>query len=360
MVLAFVSFTLLTPLAALVAFAAVLPLVAFAVAGRRVARVRAVLGLPPPPRANRRAVAAAAVLVLLGIAAAQPTVTTGSHVRARTDAGVLFVLDTSRSMAAAARFGGRTRLERAVDAAKMLRAAVPGVRAGIATLTDRVVPNLLPVPDRATFDATLTQAIGIEQPSPLEVQARSTTYTALTEIPGGNYFGPSVTKRIAVLLTDGETRPFDGNELTEAFQRPPTKLIAVQFWHAHESVYTRHGNAEAAYVPDPTSHTLLETAVASVGGELFREGELPAVTRALHAVVGTGPVREVRGPARSHALAPFVAALALLPLAFVFLPGLPRRRRAAPAAAPHEDQPSASWSTRAWRILAASTNPSRS
>ena len=356
--LGFVSFSFLTPTAAIVGAAAVLPVAAFVAGGRRAARVRAALGLPQPATTGARAIAAAAVVVLLAVAAAQPAVTTGSHVLARTDAGVLFVLDTSRSMAAARGRRAPTRLDRAIAAARQLRTAIPGVRAGIATLTDRVVPNLLPVTDRETFEATLDQAIGIEQPSPLEVQRRSTTFTALPEVPHGNYFEPSVRHRVAVLLTDGETRGFDAGAIARAFAGPPrTQLIAVQFWHTNEAVYTRHGHQEAGYSPDPTSRDLLENAMAAVHGEVFSERSLAAAARALRGMIGSGPMHEVRGPGRRHPLAPFVAVLALLPLAFVFVPrGVVRPRRTDVGAA----QPSTSSSTEARRIRAASTNPSRS
>ena len=57
----------------------------------------------------------------------------------------LFVLDVSRSMAASATSDSPTRLDRAVDAPPSGCASpIPGVSAGVATLTDRVLPDLLP------------------------------------------------------------------------------------------------------------------------------------------------------------------------------------------------------------------------
>ena len=60
-------------------------------------------------------------------------------------------------MAAALTPRAPTRLDRAVSAAAALRASIPNVEAGIATLTDRVLPDLLPVADRPSFDATLAR-----------------------------------------------------------------------------------------------------------------------------------------------------------------------------------------------------------
>ena len=44
------------------------------------------------------------------------------------------------------------------------------VPAGVGTLTDRALPNLLPIADAAAFDATVERAIGIERPPPQEVE----------------------------------------------------------------------------------------------------------------------------------------------------------------------------------------------
>jgi hypothetical protein len=300
------------------------------------------------------------VVAFVAAAAAQPYVDRTTLRHERRDAQAMFVLDISRSMAAARGAHRATRLDRAVAIAKQMRAAVPGVRAGIATFTDRVVPTLLPIADAATFDATLDQAIAIERPTPFEVQKRSTAFSALVEIPGGNYFAPSVRHRVAVLLTDGETRPFDTNELERAFTGPPrTHLVVIRLWHLHENVFTRHGHPEAGYSTDPSSADLLDSLAAAVHGQIFSGGALAAAAHAIRASLGRGPTREVQGPARTHPLAPFVAALALLPLALVFVSAgaLPRRRTAAAAA---DAQPSATWSTWARRVRAASANPSRS
>jgi hypothetical protein len=131
------SIVLLTPLAALVALAMLLPLAAFVIAERRVATVRELLTLPAPRTGVDVAALAAlvAVVALLALAAAQPALSNTHSQRVRTDAEALFVLDTSQSMAASAGPKGKTRLERATAAAARLRAAVPSVPSGVATLT---------------------------------------------------------------------------------------------------------------------------------------------------------------------------------------------------------------------------------
>ena len=147
--------TFLSPFGALIALAALAPLGAALLGRARVTTVRKELGLRPPRRWHtaRRLACAAGGIALLGLAAAQPALTHTASVTERTDVQALFVFDVSRSMSASAAPGSPTRLQRAVDAATRLRASIPGVPAGVATLTDRVLPNLLPVAGVGDFDA---------------------------------------------------------------------------------------------------------------------------------------------------------------------------------------------------------------
>src|SRR3954451_10996709 len=162
-----------------------------------------------------------AVVALLALAAAQPAVSNTHSQRVRTDAEALFVVDTSQSMAASAGPKGRTRLERATAAARRLRAAVPSVPSGVATLTDRVLPNLLPVGDVAAFDATLRHSVAIAQPPPREQSVRATSFGALAGIHGPGYFEGSPNLRAIVLLTAGESASYDANAVAKALRGSP-------------------------------------------------------------------------------------------------------------------------------------------
>src|SRR5690349_13742436 len=116
---------LLTPLGALAAAAGLLTLAAGAIAYRRVRAVRDALGLAAPRHGHDvvTLAALAATFLLVGVAAAQPALSHDTLQRVRKDAAALFVLDTSRSMAASTGPAGRTRLTRAKSAAMALRAA---------------------------------------------------------------------------------------------------------------------------------------------------------------------------------------------------------------------------------------------
>ena len=101
----------------------------------------------------------AAVPVLVGVAAAQPVVTSARTVPQRSDAEVFIVLDTSRSMLASSSSGEPSRFERAREDALALQAELPGVPIGIASLTDRVLPHLFPTVDQRVFRETMREAV---------------------------------------------------------------------------------------------------------------------------------------------------------------------------------------------------------
>jgi hypothetical protein len=282
-------------------------------------------------RDRRAAAAAAFVVLLLALAAAQPALTRGTKQRIRTDAQVLFVVDISQSMAASSGPKQATRLERATREAERLRAALPEVPSGVATLTDRVLPNLLPVPDSSAFDATMQQSIAIEQPAPFETAVRATDFGALAGIPNAGYFDPSARRRVVVLLTDGETRPYDSAAVSKAYGASPRAgLVAVRFWHADEAIYRTPTRADPSYRPDPLSAEQLAGLAAVTGGRVFQEGELAASTAAIRAALGSGPTHEADRVQRVDPLGPYVALAALLPLAFLFSPRAGRGRRRAP------------------------------
>jgi hypothetical protein len=315
--------TFLTPLGGLVALAALIPLAAFAAGRGRVAAVRSALGLMPPARTSMaRQAAAVAAIAVLGLAAAQPALSAVVTGRTRTNVEVLFVLDTSLSMAASASADSPTRLERAVAAAARLRAEIPTVPSGIATLTDRVLPDLLPVTDVPTFDKVLTQAVAIESPPPIETLiVRDTTYTALADIGTGNYFAPGVTRRVIVLLSDGESLPIDPGQI--ASQLPPAfgyRFLAIRFWAADEGVYNANGRRQPGYHPDPTGKVLLAQLAASLRGRSYEEADLGGAGDYLRQIVGSGATVPTRRVSSVRTLAPFVVGLAVLLMTLALAP----------------------------------------
>ena len=322
------SIELLTPAGAIACVAALVPLAAAALGAARAARVRALLGLEPPARSVdlTARIALAAVVVLLGLAAAQPVVARESARKVRTDAQALFVVDVSRSMAAAAGRDPPTRLDRARAAARRLRSSIPDVEAGVATLTDRVLPDLLPVADAAGFDRTLEDSVAIEEPPPRSTAIRATTYAALEDVAAGNYFLPTAKKRVLVLLTDGESQPFDESSIARALAGRDVTLETIRFWDERESIFDENGKVDAAYRPDPTGAFALGALARATGGRVFDEDEQVAATSALRRALGAGPTaRTAERRQDDIVLGPFVAALALVPLALLaYRRGAPR------------------------------------
>ncbi len=309
--------TLLTPLGGLAALAVALPLAAYFLSSRRVARVRSGLGLERPARRRESLFVAALVAVplLLALVAMQPAWRTSEARRVRTDAQAYVVIDTSRSMLASARPGSPTRLDRAKADAIAIRDALPGVSTGVGTMTDRVLPNLLPSPDAKVFAATVRQAVGIEQPPPASSGVTATSLGSLAGIQAGGTFAPSARKRAIVVLTDGESRPFDTAAVAGALGA--TKLVLVHVWGPHESVFRADGTPEGAYRPNPASGAALASLAEATGGAVFGERQAAAAAKAVRDALGSGPTARLGLEPHTRPLGRFLALLALLPLGLV-------------------------------------------
>jgi hypothetical protein len=310
------SLTLLTPRAAVVGLVGVVAIAATVAGRRRAETVRRTLQLPHPQpgRARARLALVVAFVSLLTLTAAQPALTRDHHLRVRRDAQVLFVLDVSRSMAASAKLHSPTRLDRAAAAAAQLRGTVPTVAAGVAGLTDRVLPYLFPVPGRAGFDQVVHDGVAIENPPPQASAVRATTYDALQQIPEGGFFDPRARSRVVVVLTDGESNPVQTAEVAAAFARHPGyHVLFVRFWRPDEAIYDADGQVESAYRPDPSGAATLDTLASALGGQAYGENDLGRAGRTLHRLVGSGPVTDSGTTVRTQTpLGPYTAGLALV------------------------------------------------
>jgi len=285
-------------------------------------RVRVLLGLQEPSR-RRLLVAIASALVagiFIGLAAAQPVLERTVAVRSRTDAEAFLVLDVSRSMLAQEDPASPMRIERAKDAARRLRAALPEVPVGIASMTDRVLPHLFPSNDQDVFEATLDRSVGIEQPPPRSsVLTRATTLDALGAIRTQRFFSPSARKRLVVVLTDGETQPVAGARLGALFRRSPRiDAVFVHVQRRDEKVY-RGGRSEAQYRTDPSARALLENVAEAVGGRVYGEGDLSAAIDESRRRLGRGPEVVRLEQSGEVPLAPYLAAATLAPVLVLLL-----------------------------------------
>ncbi len=330
------SLVFLTPRGALLALTGVVPLAALALAAWRERRAREALRLPAPGPRSRLwpAAAVVAIAALLGLAASQPVLRSKSSLEVRTDAQAFFVIDVSRSMLAARAPGARTRITQARKAAIWLRSRLPDVPSGIATMTDRVLPDLLPVSSRSVFDQTIREAVAVDQPPPSSDDVTATTLGSLGVLGTQSFFVPSAKHRVAIVLTDGESRPFDVRATARALAHAPgVTPIFVQISSPGEDVFDADGKPEAAYHPDGSGAVALAGLARAAKGESFGEGELGRAAAAVRTALGTGPTKEEGFVLSTTTLAPWAALAALVPLLFLVWSrrrpsfGILRRRR---------------------------------
>ena len=319
MLLALFGVTFLTPVDAVFVLAAVAPLAALLVTERRSARIRALLRLRGPGRRPVLQVASALVLLpaLVAVAAAQPVVVRQQLVRQRGDAQAFVVIDTSDSMRAAAGPHQPSRIDRAKKIAVRLQHALGDVPVGIASMTDRVLPDLMPTTDPALFDRTIAQSVGIDRPPPSQQYRfqRATNLQALVPLVTSHFYSDSAKHRLLVVLTDGEAaRNLDlfGIGIGHAL-----KPVFVHVWEPGEQIYIKN-RVDTRYISDPTSDALLQRAAALSSGSVFDENQVGPLIHAARQIVGSGASESHVDAYARIALAPWVALAGVLPLGFLF------------------------------------------
>jgi len=319
------GFTLLTPEAGAIGAAVVVPLAAFAFASRRAERARALLRLVPAPPERRRPLLAAAAFLLLAVAAVQPALERTRGREVRTDAEALVVIDVSRSMAASTSPDAASRLERAKDAARVVRQGLDDVPTGLATLTDRVLPHVLPSADVALFEAALDKTAGIERPPARDVALQATTLQALAQVVQGRYFSRDARRRLLVVLTDGDSAPFDVGAVAAALRAGRVQLVLVRTGETDERVYGADGTPEPLFRSSPLAAQTLATLAAASNGAVVSDGD--AAAQAAEDFLSRGPTSS-EGVAREVvSLAGLFAAVAIVPLALLLAEGVPSRGR---------------------------------
>lgn len=310
----------LTPLAGLFALTAAIPLAALAVMRRRTLRLGRLFSLAAPGR--RELVTAGVALGLLpalvAVAAAQPVVIHAKAFTERLDAQVFIVFDTSLSMKARAAPDAPTRLTRAKDEAKALIPKLGDLPVGVATMTDRVLPDLMPTTTTALALRTVNQSVRINEPPPgIRYHGRASTLQALVPIVGDRLFPPGVKHPILVILTDGEMRappPLTGYAFAQQVTIPP---LFVHVWAPTDHIYS-NGQVNQAYQPDPASAETLTHFASLTHGHVFREGDVGGLLDAIRAEAGSKPATtKLLGFSRVP-LGPWFLLAGVVPLGFLF------------------------------------------
>ena len=316
------SVSFATPLAAaLVVLTGLVPLALLLSERRRLHSVCSQVGLRPPQdrRATSVVIALALLVALLALGAAQPVVATRTTEKGRADAEAFFVLDTSRSMAAADGAGSPTRLDRARADAKELRGRLPGLAVGVASLTDRVLPHLFPTVSTNDFNATVDESLAIDRPTSSLAygDAVGTKLGALGDLVAANYFSPAAKERVAVVFTDGETLPENLSALPMLFAEGNVNVLFVQYWESGERIYDVDGRLNPAYTPEPTLTTPLTTLAEVTSSQVFEPGQTRDVAAAIDAAIGDGPTTTRGRELGTRLLTPYLVLVSLLPLAFL-------------------------------------------
>lgn len=264
------------------------------------------------------AVALALVPALVGVAAAQPVVIHTQALTERVDAQVFIVFDTSLSMSARTGPDGPTRLARAKREAEELIPQLGSIPVGIATLTDRVLPSLLPTTSIPLVMRTVNQAVRIDEPPPsLRYHGRASTLESLVQLGGDRLFPPGVRHPMLVVFTDGEEKappPFTGFSYAQQFAIPP---FFVHVWAPTERHYV-DGRIDPNYLPDPTSSSILAHVAALSHGRVFREGDVGGLLAAIHAAAGSKPATTTLLGFRRVALGQWFLLAGVVPLGFLF------------------------------------------
>src|SRR5205085_11686081 len=103
-----------------------------------------------------------------------------------------------------------------------------------------------------------------------------------------NYFADSAKHRVVIVLTDGESSPFDQTELANDFRGAHIRPIFIHVWSHDERVFDKNGKAES-YRPDPASSGDLDRLARAAGGRVFSEHDLGGAAAAVRPEIGSGP-----------------------------------------------------------------------
>lgn len=286
----------------------------------RTRRLRSLFSLAASRRRDLVTAAAALTILpaLVAVAAAQPVVIRKEALTQRVDAQVFLVFDTSLSMSARNGLQSPTRLERSKREAEALVERLGDIPIGIATLTDRILPNVMPTTNVGLVTRTIHQSVRIDEPPPsTRYRGRASTLQALIPTSNDGLFSPGVRHRILVIFTDGEERrppPVTGYTwIADQVTVPP---LFVHVWAPTERIYI-HGRPDPAYQSDPTSGHVLSKFAALTHGQVLRDGDVGGLLDAIRHAAGSNPAQTMTLGYARIALAPWFLLAGVVPLAFL-------------------------------------------
>jgi hypothetical protein len=308
----------LTPLASLFVVAAAVPLAALVLNERRAREIRALLRLRAPSRRALLPVGIALVLLpaLVAVAAAQPVVVRQETVSERADAQGFVLFDTSLSMKASSGPRGATRLARSKRMALRLQHALGDVPLGVASMTDRSLPNLMPTVDRTLFERTVSQSVGIDRPPPSQPHPNglASSFEAIVPLVESHFFAQGVQRRVVIVFTDGEAGQVSPL-LKLTLQRRVTPVF-VHVWEPDEGIWNG-ARQDPRYSPDASSAASLREMGDVTGAKVFEEKDFGKVAHAVRNAVGHAQAHQQVAAYARVPLAPWFVLAAALPLGYL-------------------------------------------
>jgi hypothetical protein len=315
------SLVLLTPKAALIGFAFLLPLAALALRERRCARARTLLGVAPPRLRSRapRPLGLALVAILVAGTAAQPAVRETRSSPMRADVQMELAFDVTRSMLASPAAGSPTRFDRERALAQRIHAALPEVPTGVASVTNRMMPLLFPSDDGRAVPAVIEHALAILQPPPVRMSTpRLTDLSSLALVADRAYFDTRARRHALVVFSDLDSETFSLTGQLALFRRHRIEPFVIRVAARGERVFDASGKPEA-YVP---ASSMTVSALRAAGWHAYEEHEVGRAIAGIREYLGAGPVRESGVTEAQRNLAWLSALAALLVVAAIVAPSL--------------------------------------
>ena len=311
----------LTPRAALVGLAFIVPLVTLAIRERAYARVRGTLGLglPGPVRVLARPLALIALAALVAATAAQPAVRATDSTPVRSDAELFLTFDVSRSMQATGAPGDVVRLERARALGRRVHEALSDVPTGVATLTNRMMPLLFPTGDERGVTAVIDHSVRLMQPQPAALTAaRASSLAALTLAADRSYYNPSARKRVLVVFSDLDSDFFSLEGTLRLLRQQRIEPVLVRVAAPGEQIFDAAGRPNA-YV---SVSTVSVDGLRRAHWHAFEETESARLVSEIRSYLGPGPMRGSGLVESQRNLAPWFALAALALTAALVFPAL--------------------------------------
>ncbi len=139
-------------------------------------------------------------------------------------------------------------------------------------MTDRTVPLLFPSADPDAFEQTARRALASEAPPPREVNTVVDDARRDRRAAGANLFLPADRRRVLVVLTDGESRPFAEGEVARALRAANIDLVTGPRGRRRRARLPPRRDRRAAVPPRPARGADARGARGRRGGAAVERG----------------------------------------------------------------------------------------